>query len=551
MYRYVPLVALILGLNAETFMDDWAADDCMDADYDCNNCAETTTSAATFSNYHPANSDPIVGDTSSDFGETAKPTQILTTSEQPLSSHASSESLEACLASLDVVTPENPNFSHIISPWNHINNDTHPAVYVRATNGMDVAHAVKCAIKHSRTVTARSGGHSIAGFSRGATNGVVISLDKMLDLEISPTDTVWIGAGWRGGALIAKLFEHNLTVTTGSCSSVGVVGYSLGGGQGVHGRSLGYLSDSVLEYEVVSSEGEILNVSLLSHPLLFQALHGCGGGNFGIVTKMHVKAARVHPVYSVFSFEVMPNETAMALENFAAFMSTAPNSVDGYVSFQPGGQMMGNIIYAGPVDDLTLMTEDMARKLDRQQQNTTSGPLKEMYAQYIQASNILTGLNGSSIFSDVEPMSFAVKCHNFMLDALSPDLARAIAEVTRDAPKGTAALIEPLGGALMESTSGIPDVIANRKSQFMIELFALSPEVLTPEQEQWVILTYARLKTFGNGLFYVNFVNPSEKNHALALYGQYWDFLRQTVLPLYDPTLVFDFPLSIGRMTEL
>jgi FAD/FMN-containing dehydrogenase len=71
---------------------------------------------------------------------------------------------------------------------------------------------------------------------------------------------------------------------TGSSPTVGVIGYTLGGGQSpVFGRSQGYAADHVRRIEVVTADGEMRQVTAASEPDLFWALRG-GKGNFGVVT---------------------------------------------------------------------------------------------------------------------------------------------------------------------------------------------------------------------------------------------------------------------------
>lgn len=50
---------------------------------------------------------------------------------------------------------------------------------------------------------------------------------------------------------------------------------------------VGFVSDSVLNFEVVLASGEIVNANATSHPELFHALKG-GNNNFGVVTRFDV-----------------------------------------------------------------------------------------------------------------------------------------------------------------------------------------------------------------------------------------------------------------------
>ena len=77
------------------------------------------------------------------------------------------------------------------------------------------------------------------------------------------------------------------------CGTVGPVGYSLGGGHGPLIRSYGLGSDNIESLDLVNAKGEFLSgVTSENNPDLFWALAGGGGGTFGIVTSIELKA---HP----------------------------------------------------------------------------------------------------------------------------------------------------------------------------------------------------------------------------------------------------------------
>lgn len=75
------------------------------------------------------------------------------------------------------------------------------------------------------------------------------------------------------------------------CPTVGISGYTLGGGVGPLGGMYGTASDNLLSAEVVTGTGELLNVSATSHPDLWYGLRGAGF-NYGIATSLKY---RIHP----------------------------------------------------------------------------------------------------------------------------------------------------------------------------------------------------------------------------------------------------------------
>jgi hypothetical protein len=88
-----------------------------------------------------------------------------------------------------------------------------------------------------------------------------------------------------------------MAVPLGSCPSVGVAGYALGGGEGALTPKLGYGCDSITRVEIVTADGRILNADGDENADLFWAVRG-GGGNFGVVTNLQF---RLHPVGEVLA----------------------------------------------------------------------------------------------------------------------------------------------------------------------------------------------------------------------------------------------------------
>lgn len=72
----------------------------------------------------------------------------------------------------------------------------------------------------------------------------------------------------------------------GKCPTVGVSGFTLGGGWGLSSRLYGLGCDSLIELELVNYEGKLIKANKFSNADLFWACRGAGGGNFGVVVGM-------------------------------------------------------------------------------------------------------------------------------------------------------------------------------------------------------------------------------------------------------------------------
>ena len=91
--------------------------------------------------------------------------------------------------------------------------------------------------------------------------------------------------------------EAGLVALHGSSPDVGVLGYTLGGGIGWLGRKHGLAANSVLAFEVVTADGELVRADAENEPDLFWALRG-GGGAFAAVTAIEF---RLYPLTEAYA----------------------------------------------------------------------------------------------------------------------------------------------------------------------------------------------------------------------------------------------------------
>ncbi|KAI8469260.1 MAG: hypothetical protein J3K34DRAFT_513563 [Monoraphidium minutum] len=179
--------------------------------------------------------------------------------------------------------------------------DEFPTVVIYAYSTADVAESVKCAgawgyqlMRISAPVGRRtSRRHSYQG--RSVVSGyVVIDLSNITAITINKEDmTGNVGAGNTNGRWLHAVATSGIpggAALIGSCASVGVTGFVLGGGQGDITPYVGIGSDQLVEAEVVLANGSVVLANKKTNKDLYWALQG-GGGGFGIVTRMTLKIA--------------------------------------------------------------------------------------------------------------------------------------------------------------------------------------------------------------------------------------------------------------------
>src|SRR4051794_27618186 len=173
--------------------------------------------------------------------------------------------------------------------------DPHPALVVEAYGATDVRAAVVAAREYGLPFAVQGTGH---GTHVACDGGVLVRTGAMATVLVDPDRRVaHVGAGARWADVLAAAAPFGLAPLSGSDPSVGVAGYTLGGGLGWLARRHGLAADSLRRAEVVTADGGVVTASAAEHPDLFWALRG-GGGGFGVVTALEIS---LHPVRRVYA----------------------------------------------------------------------------------------------------------------------------------------------------------------------------------------------------------------------------------------------------------
>jgi hypothetical protein len=167
-----------------------------------------------------------------------------------------------------------------------------PSVIIFCTSVADVQQAIRFAEHNGRQVSIRSGRHNYEALSLGTNGIVVIDVGSMQSFTIQPATnsidgpTMTVGPGMRLFHIAIRLASHGYLWPIGSCPSVAVAGFSLGGGFGYISRKYGLASDTLVNATMVTADGHVVSVNEMSLPDLFWAIRGGGNGDFGIITSL-------------------------------------------------------------------------------------------------------------------------------------------------------------------------------------------------------------------------------------------------------------------------
>ncbi|MBO2454642.1 FAD-binding oxidoreductase [Actinomadura barringtoniae] len=315
-----------------------------------------------------------------------------------------------------------------------------PALIAGAADAEDVRLAVEYAANNGLPVAVQATGHGLSVAT--GEDGVLIGTRRLDGVEIDPEARVGrIGAGVRAGALIEAAAAYGLAPLNGSSPSVGVVGYTLGGGVGILARQFGYAADHVRAIEIVTADARLRRLEPGDE--LFGAVLGTGG-NFGVVTALELELVPVATVYGgqlIFDTPLIEE----ALEAWRRLTAGAPDELTSSVTMigfpdlpQLPPPLRGRyvasfrIAYNGPAEEGERLVAPLRAVGDRIKDDLRSMPYSE----------------SETIHSDpADPHAYAAT--NALLGDLTPDTLHALLKAAGpDSPVPVVTDIRHLGGAL-------------------------------------------------------------------------------------------------------
>lgn len=415
----------------------------------------------------------------------------------------------------EVLVPGDEDYDAARALWNS-RFDRHPDVIARCSRAEDVQAAVRFARDRGLQLSVKGGGHAFAANTVGE-GGLLIDLSPMKGIEIDPaTKTARIEAGLKWGEFDPLAQEHGLASPGGTVSTVGVAGYTLGGGSGFLARKHGMAIDNLLSVAVVTARGELVVASADENPDLFWALRG-GGGNFGVATSFEFRLHEVGP--EVLAGQVFHRfeDAPAVLRFYRDFMATAPEEIQCYPFF----------LHVPPLD---LFPEEYHGQLvlDLVVFHAETGPAAETALRPLVEA-------GDPFMSAVGPQEYASVLKTF--DAGLPSGQRYDSRA-HDLPDLTEAaidtLIEHLPGMVGEFSSAYlgaaggsvarvdPTATAfpHRDAAFSFHIMA---GWTTPEQDaevtRWVRQFHGAMALHATGGVYVNVLGAGEEDRIRAAYG--------------------------------
>jgi FAD/FMN-containing dehydrogenase len=360
-----------------------------------------------------------------------------------------------------------------------------PDLIVDAETVADVQATVLAARHSGLPLTVLSTGH---GTVATPDRGILLRTSRMAQVLVDPDRRIArVGPGVRWSEVIAAAEPFGLAPLSGDTPSVGVVGYTLGGGLSWLSRKYGFAADSLVKAELVTADGRVVVADRRHHTDLFWALRG-GSGNFGVVTSLELQ---LYPVPSVYggSAEFPVDGAERALRYLAEH--ELPDELSVSVVVGPESLVV-RAVYAGADGRAAL------QPLLDAAGTPTSDTFREM--RYSEVATI----------GGTPPITFA------MFDELTASTIGAIVD------SGVPVEVKHWGGAIARPAHDDPGPVSHRDARFVMKIAAPTADAITAS---------------ATGGSFLNFLHDTTRTHT-AFSAEDYRRLRE-VKTAYDPTNLF------------
>ncbi|GCE31386.1 hypothetical protein KDA_68700 [Dictyobacter alpinus] len=501
-------------------------------------------------NANPGNTPPTIP---------AKPTLQPTPTKAPVLTEADWSALAKNIKGT-LLRPNNAQYATAHQLFDPQFDAIKPAGVVYCTSPKDVQTCLAFVERFNLPITARSGGHSYAGYS--TTTGLLLDVSRMNSITLdTASGKATIGSGAKLIDVYAHLADNGRVIPAGSCPTVGISGLTMGGGVGVLGRKFGLTCDNLLSAQVVVADGRLVTCDANQNPDLYWALRGGGGGNFGIVTSF---TFQTHPVdtLSIFTLGWAWQDAAAVVDAWQNWGPQAPDELWSNCLLLNTTDKNGdpivriNGVFVGGADPLNQQLQTLINKLGiapTVRYVSSAGLLDTMlYEAGCSDKNLnQCRLPSQDPQGQIQRNASAAKSDYFSKTMPRQGinaLVNAIAQRQKSSLPNTGGIgIDTYGGAINRVA---PDATAfvHRNMLFSIQYNANwdtdASAAIISQNRTWLNNTWQAMKPYASGAAYQNYIDPTLDNWQQAYYGNNLARL-QKVKATYDPKNVFRFKQSI------
>ncbi|WP_144275987.1 FAD-binding oxidoreductase [Gottschalkia acidurici] len=436
----------------------------------------------------------------------------------------------------DIVTPFEPIYNEARQGFNRAIQQ-YPLIIVYCKNKRDVSNAVIWSRKHRVPIRIRSGGHNYEGYSNGDCT-LVIDISALNSMCIDDyNNRLCVGAGVNNKQLYEFVASKGYPFPGGTCPTVGLSGYALGGGWGLSCRYLGLGCDSLDEIEMVNYEGTVIKANCFVNSDLFWACRGAGGGNYGIIVSMSFRLPK--PVNKVTLIEI--DYRKVSSEEQKKFLQTWQEWLN------TGDRRMTLIsrIYNSVNDDLAMLVRGIFYGDPYEAEEMLADFLELEEAVY--NFEYMTFLEAVTIIGSVyPPFEKFQSVSRFVLKDFSCNEISEIVGLVKERSQGSV-----FAGISLYALGGrVADVDTNdtafyyRRAKYIIWLETIwEKNRYAAENREWINNRFPYIESITTGS-YVNFPYGRLPDYRMEYYGKHVKELIRIKLK-YDPENIFSFPQGL------
>jgi FAD/FMN-containing dehydrogenase len=433
----------------------------------------------------------------------------------------------------EIISPSDPGYDAARKVYNAMI-EKRPALIARCTDVSDVMAAVEFSRENDLLTAIRGGGHNVGGLG-SCDGGLVVDLSRMKGIRVDPkARTVRVEGGCVWGDVDHATHAFGMAVPSGTVSTTGVAGLTLGGGLGHLSRPYGLTVDNLLEADVVLADGTFVRASADENPDLFWALRG-GGGNFGIVTSF---LFRMHPAKIVISgVTFWPlDQTPQVIKTYREFIAQAPENISGFLAFLtvPPAAIFPSEVHGKKVCGIVWCS-----LASEEEMNKATKPMRSVGKPMLDHTGPMPFPALQSLF---DPLLVPGLQHYWRGDFLKDISDDAIPKHVEHASKMPTPLstvhFYPINGAVHRV--GKNDTAFSHRDVLLAEVIVgLDPDPANKEKiTQWCKTYFDDLHRYATGNTYVNFMMEEGEVRAKAAFGDNYARLAQ-IKRKYDPTNFF------------
>ena len=459
--------------------------------------------------------------------------------------------------SCQVLTPFDPGYQaarQLSDPlFNHF-----PIIIVYCTGIADVVMSIKfCQSQPGLACCLRAGGHNTAGYS-SITNRLLIDVSNIKGINVNQDAmTVTVGAGTTWGEFNYEMNVYGLHTPGGGCSTVGMTGFTLGGGYGYTSIQWGMACDNLLEITLVNASGDIIVANSNQHADLYWACRGGTGGNFGVVVSLTYQLYALKMVWPIqinwpisdaaevlFTWQNQMtktlSDTALGLLGFLACQEVTTKTASGNSCTinEPYFCLRGIYTGASSVNGQAAISPLLSIGSP-----TFPVPLWKKQLPYAEVNEHLL----DQVEAVIPDSALETKRSAYIKNALSIAQYQTIVDYFCTTPSlYNLCSFEPYGGAIL-NVAATDTAFVHRDAYFDVftDSFWIN-ETDKPNAYSWLYNFFQSTEMQGlfSDEYYQNYANATYPDWQNGYFGENYPQLQQVKLT-WDPNNFFHFPQSI------